>query len=188
MEFIQGDKRGIMIVIILNGPGESGKGTFVELISEIFNFSYEKYSSIAWAKKIAELHFGWKGDKTPENRELIGKIKQLGIEYGNIPFKKVVSRYRRAFANHYDLFITDVREPDEINKLKLHFKHIRIKCITIRIQNTQKEQYAAENLGIADNQYANFDYDFEIPNNGTIEDFRKTIMSMLDGQLTIKRS
>lgn len=165
-----------MIVIILNGPAESGKGTFLELLQELFNLSYTKYSSIAWAKMIAEKHFGWNGqDKTAEMRELIGKLKRLGMEYGNIPFKKVLSMYRRSYANHDDLFVTDVREPAEIQKLVDHFKIIKIKCLTIRIQNTAKEQYAAKNLGIADNEYTNYEYDLIIPNNGTIEEFKQTI-------------
>lgn len=172
-----------MIVIILNGPAESGKGTFLELIQEIYSLRSTKYSSIAWAKQTAIKQWGWDGNKDPESRELIGKIKQLGIKYGDIPFKKVIGMYRRSFANHDDIFVTDVREPPEIKKLVDYFRHIRIKCLTIRIQNTEKEQYAAKNLGIADNEYAQYNYDLIIPNNGTIEDFRKSIEFRLENQL-----
>ena len=173
-----------MIVIILNGPAESGKGTFLKLLQELFDLSYTKYSSVAWAKMIVEKHFEWDGhEKTVAVRELISKIKNLGMDYGNIPFKKVLSIYRRSYANHDDLFVTDVREPKEIQKFVAQFKILKIKCITIRIENIAKEQYAAKHLGIGDNQYADYDYDFEIPNNGTIEEFRETIETILDGEL-----
>lgn len=177
-----------MIVIILNGPAESGKGTFLEILKELFDLSYTKYSSIAWAKMVAEKHFGWDGQtKTIEDREMIGKIKRLGIEYDDIPFKKVMSFYRRSFANHDDLFVTDVREPLEIEKLVVAFQFLRIKCLTIRIHNLEKEKYAAKNLDVADNQYQYYEYDIGIPNNGTIELFRENIKQIMKDKLTFKK-
>jgi len=177
-----------MIVIILNGPGEVGKGTFLELLQEAYSLTYTKYSSIAWAKRVAEKEFGWDGvSKTPEERLMIAKIKQLGIQFGNIPFKKVVGVYRRSYANHDDLFVTDVREPSEIEKLVKHFKLCRIKCVTIRIENLAKEKYALENLGEGDDECFDYSYDLVIPNNGTVEEFRQTIIqTMSDGVLTFR--
>lgn len=169
-----------MIAIILNGPGDAGKGTFLEILRDCFDYKITKYSSITWAKMVATKDFKWDGEtKGAKEREMIGQIHRLGIQHGNIPFEKTTGMFRRSFANWDDFFVTDVREPSEIKKYITHFKRIKCKCLTIRIQNTEKERYADKHLGIADQEYAEFNYDLIIPNNGTIEDFRLNILNVV---------
>jgi len=71
------------IVVIINGVGESGKDTFVNLCAEhatVFNLS-----TVDKVKDVATL-FGWQGDKTPEDRKLLSDLKDAWTKYNNGPF------------------------------------------------------------------------------------------------------
>ena len=171
-----------MKVMILNGPGEAGKGEFlVQLGKSDLEAFLLKHSSIAWAKEVATNHFGWKGQKDPLSRDMLTNIKQAGIEYGNIPHNKLVVELINFF-NHSDshaiknpIFVTDIREPSEITKMVWFCEAKGWPCLTVRIQNTIKEQEAKEKLGKGDNEWALYEYDCTISNNGTIKDFKREI-------------
>lgn len=171
-----------MKVMILNGPGEAGKGEFlIQLGKSNLKAKIKKHSSITWAKAIATQHFGWTGEKDPLSREMLTNIQQAGIKYDDIPHKKL----REALIDFFNfcdiheienpIFVTDIREPDQITRMVNWCTAVGWPCLTVRIQNTIKEQEAKEKLGKGDNQFDLYKYDSVIPNNGTIEDFKKEI-------------
>jgi len=165
-----------MIVLILNGPAGVGKGTFLDILKGWANFAIYKRSSIAWAKEVITDKFGWKGDKTPENRKLLGEVKRLGIKYGDLPFKDVKKHLNIAARCSARWFATDIREPDEIRKLVQYCEERDIECYTIRIYNKKKEKEALDHLAETDNIYSDYQYDYGYVNNGSIADFKMQIM------------
>jgi hypothetical protein len=169
-----------MILVVLNGPAEAGKGTLSDILTAVYDVSVLNYSSITRAKQVAEYGWGWQGDKAPESRALLGKIKGLLIEYGDLPFNDVIQTARQAAVENIDIMITDVREPSEIKKLAGFFTQDDHRCLTIRIANTKKEEEAFKHLDIADNQYHLYAYDHTINNNGDLIDFQKNITAVFD--------
>lgn len=163
-----------MKALILNGPAESGKGTFVEILEELYSISTYSRSSIDYIKEVAQVHFYWDGNKDIKSRNFLADLKRISINYCDAPFKDIVRHL--SWAKHEDLYIIDVREPKEIAKLVEYFNKEGIPCMTIRIVNTKKEEVAAKSLSKhGDNEYADYEYDLCIPNDGTIEEFKQLI-------------
>jgi len=176
-------KKKNMKVIILNGPAGSGKGTFVGIVKDQFNVLIYKYSSIDWVKNIAMREFGWNGIKDTAGRNLLAALKQAAIKYGDIPFKKVTSHMSRAMLCQEDIFITDIREPEEIKKIKNYCQKNNILCLAVRIINDKAEK-AALSKGLSktgDNSYCDYPYDLYIPNNRTPEEFAVQINKKIKG-------
>lgn len=170
-----------MKVIILNGPGEAGKGEFFKQLKQsAYKGKLYKFSSITWAKQVATECFGWMGQKDPLSREMLTNIQQAGIKYANIPHIKLINAMLAyynyfIFAGTNHLFVTDIREPEEIKKTVNICKNNKWPVLVVRIQNDIKEKEAKQKLGKADNSFACYPYDCIIQNNGTIEDFKNEI-------------
>lgn len=166
-----------MIVLILNGTAESGKGTVVEFIEKQFNIHAVSYSSIDYVKDVAVEKFGWDGVKDTKGRNLLAGIKQLMIGYNDMPTKKVVLYMDEALIYSQDLFVVDIREPDEIEKLVEHCTQIEVCCITCRINNKRAETLTKEKgLSLTgDRLYGQYDYNLDIYNDGSLEELEKEV-------------
>lgn len=163
------------IVLILNGPAEVGKGTFVKILKKLIKCDIVSRSSIDWAKEVAATKFGWDGQKTPASRALLGQIKKLGIEFNDIPFRDICDAIYQAQRNKCRIFTTDIREPDEIQKMVDYCQEKNISCLTIRIINYEKELYATANLAETDNMYSKYYYDAYISNNAGMGRFEMNV-------------
>jgi len=169
-----------MKVLIMNGPAESGKGTVVKYIKELFvDMEITEYSSINYVKEVAFEHFGWDGVKDTKGRNLLSAIKQTMIAYNDYPTKKIVYTIDTALGT--DLLVVDIREPDEIEKLVNHCKDINIVCHTCRVINTKIEN-DVDRVGelslTGDRLYGEYDYDINIRNNGTLEELKKEVLNI----------
>ena len=166
-----------MLVLIFNGPAEAGKGEVCKLIRKLFNVQVEEHSSIDWAKEIARTYYNWDGvTKDKKTRELLGDLKKLGINYNDIPTKVLFSKITRLRDFGFkETIACDIREPNEISKLKrLCFDNV-INCLTIRIINHDKEEYARKYLSEVDNVYADYTYDIHIINNGNLKELEEEV-------------
>lgn len=163
-----------MIVLILNGTAESGKGTVVEFIEQQFEVYAVSYSSIDYVKDVAKAKFGWDGVKDTKGRNLLAGIKQLMIGYNDMPTKKVIINLKEAIMFAQDLFVVDIREPDEIEKLVEHCAKVEVRCVTCRINNKRAETLAKENgLSLTgDRLYGKYDYNLDIYNDGSLDELK----------------
>lgn len=150
-------------VIVINGNGRVGKDTFVDFCFES-NHNVHQISTVDFVKHIATL-CGWDGTKTPENRRFLSDLKDLLEEWGNIPNKKVEEyiEYLQTAEDPQILFI-HAREPKNIQYYKDKYN-----AITILITNDRVEQVTSNH---ADMGVYDFEYDYIIDNNGTLEDFK----------------
>ena len=82
-----------MKVLITNGPARSGKGTVTKYLKELFSLDIVSYSSIDYVKKVAEEKFGWDKEKDIAGRNLLAGIKQLMINYNDLPTKRVILEF-----------------------------------------------------------------------------------------------
>lgn len=157
-------------VIIVNGFPKSGKTTFEQMCSYILGPYYRSRSSVDIVKEIAQ-QCGWNGEKTLENRKFLHDLKQLLIQYNDLPFKdvcKFIDSFEAELWNYgikpgRGFVFVDVREPEEIEKLKYKYN-----VTTVCIRRSEAELQEQSNS--SDSNVLNYKYDYEIDNNKTYED------------------
>lgn len=157
------------IVCIINGYPESGKDTFCEFISE--KYLSTVYSTVAVPKAIFTI-MGWDGVKTPEIRDGLSTLKDLYSDLFDGPFRDLVSAIHRAIGNNVVFLFVMMREPKDIKRVVEWCRLSQIHCFTVFIQRDVQKQYNNH----ADAEVEHYKYDFIIPNNGTLSDFKKTAL------------
>lgn len=161
-------------VFIVNGAPRTGKDTFIRFLTEITEARVCVYSSIDWAKETALSAFNWNGVKDPRSRKLLSDIKDLGTEWADIPFKRICDMLTKAADNGMEYFCTNIREPQEIQKLQDWCDSQGIFCKSVFIRRLSAEISAAEEQkNSADVQCMNYDYSYEIRNETDLASFQK---------------
>ena len=150
-------------VIIINGTGGSGKDTFVEFCSEFANVT--NISSVDKVKEAAKILVGWNGEKDEKSRKLLVDLKQLSIEYNDFPSKYIKQKYDEFINSDSNYLFIHIREIDEIEKIK---KMLGAKTLLVR--NPRVALITSNN---SDGNVYNYNYDFVIENDGTLEDLKQ---------------
>ena len=150
-------------IFVINGIATSGKDTFVELVSEFV--PTKNISSVDKIKEIAKL-IGWDGEsKTEKDRKFLSDLKLLTSKYCDMPFQYMKEQVEN-FNNSKDLCLfLHIREPEEIKRAVKEFN-----AKTILITRNSVEQIMSN---MADANVYNYEYDYTIHNDGTIEDLKK---------------
>ena len=157
-------------VLIVNGKPRAGKDTFVELLS--YMIPVYKYSIIEKVKCIA-LDCGWKGKKEERDRKFLYELKKLTDEYSDMSFIDVYEKIE-AFAKDEIkevLFAVDIRDPEDIEMMK-----DLTGAFTVFIENENVPEITSNP---ADANVANYEYDFVIKNNGTMDDYKREVYNFL---------
>ena len=157
-------------VLIVNGKPRAGKDTFVELLS--YMIPVYKYSIIEKVKCIA-LDCGWKGGKEEKDRKFLYELKKLTDEYSDMSFIDVYEKIE-AFAKDEIkevLFAVDIRDPEDIEMMK-----DLTGAFTVFIENENVPEITSNP---ADANVANYEYDFVIKNNGTMDDYKREVYNFL---------
>lgn len=152
-------------IFITNGSGTAGKDSFVTAVGKYV--PVYKYSAIDLVKDMLEVAGISRTHKTEETRLLMSDMKDMLTEYGDIPFKDVsaaVMDFKNGLVDADVMFI-DIREPDEIARA---VKEFGAKTILVRNPNTNKID-----SNHADRDVENYEYDYIIENNGTLEQLEK---------------
>ena len=162
------------LVFITNGTGGCGKDTFAHILNHYVDVV--KISSIEPVKNVAE-YAGWGRKKTEKARKFLSDLKLAMTAYNDAPFvylKRNYDWYMYSWSHpNFDgkdkphVLIMDIREPEEIERAKKAFN-----AKTILIKN---DRVAPITSNMADAGVFNYDYDFVIENNGTLEEFEETI-------------
>lgn len=148
-------------IFILNGAAGAGKDTFASILNTLVPTLH--ISSVEVIKKAAK-ELGWDGAKTAKSRAFLCDLKKFVNDKSDYVWKWLddkVSEFKND--NKYQILLIDIREPDEIKKAVERYG-----CKTILIQN--------KNVGIkydnqADINVFNYEYDYCIKNNGSIDEF-----------------
>lgn len=164
------------MVFIVNGKPRAGKDTFAEILNR-YMVVY-KYSAVTKVKEIAK-QCGWTGAKEERDRKFLHELKMLTSEYSDLPYRDVLDKIEKYRSGEIlaDVFVVDVREPEEIDRLRK-----ATDAITIYIEN---KNVPAITSNEADANVANYEYDFTIFNNGTIEEFENSIMNFMEFLMTL---
>lgn len=166
-------------IYITSGVGRSGKDTFCEFISKYIP-TY-KYSIVDLPKEAAKV-LGWDGSKTEKDRKFLSDVMDLSTDYNDAPFKDVLS-LATDFKNNkdfdeYDVLIIDMRDPKDIARAVETFG-----AETILIRNPNVRKIKSNH---ADREVENYEYDYIIENDGTLEQLDK--MAYLFSEQVIKNN
>ena len=161
-----------MKIVLINGKAGCGKDTFVTMCQDVLSIdNVYNISTVDFVKQVAE-YCGWDGAKTPENRKFLSDLKDLLTYWNDVPFKKVAESVQSccACASLLNSFYNSVifihcREPKEIKKLAVEFD-----ATTLLIRRDAAE--CVEQINHADNEVLNYEYDYVIPNNGSLSELR----------------
>ena len=159
------------LVFIVNGKPRAGKDTFAMILNRYIDVY--KYSAVTKVKEIATL-CGWDGQKEERDRKFLHELKMLTSEYSDMSHQDVVNeinKYRNGEIEA-DVFVVDVREPEDIKRLVEE-----VGAITVFIEN---DNVPAITSNAADANVENFEYDFVIPNNGTMKEFEDEIKLFME--------
>ena len=159
------------LVFIVNGKPRAGKDTFAMILNRYMNVY--KYSAVTKVKEIATL-CGWGGQKEERDRKFLHELKMLTSEYSDMSYQDVVNeieKYRNGEIEA-DVFVVDVREPEEIERLAKE-----VGAITVFIENNNVPAIMSN---AADANVENYEYDFVIRNNGTMKEFEDEIKLFME--------
>ncbi len=165
-------------IYITNGSAENGKDSFADFVSNYI--STYKYSSIDLVKEMFEVVGVSKKEKTEKKRRLWSDGKDLLTEYDDIPFKDVTSIVADFKNNKIEaeVLLIDIREPKDIARAVKTFG-----AETILISNPKVEKIESNH---ADRDVENYEYDYIIENDGTLEQLDK--MAYLFSEQVIKNT
>lgn len=175
-------KNNYPIVVLIGGPGGSGKSTFINFCQKYMNGVYEE-STIDACKDVLDyiitkepLNSDGSNDlqlskyyKSDMYRTFLSKLKNLWCEIDDGPNSIVVTRIEEIIERgeiESSLIFVNVREPDQIKHLKeLLEKELNAVVVTLAIIRVPPESF--EN--ISDRTTLDYKYDIYVKNDAEIE-------------------
>ena len=168
-----------MKILCINGQGGVGKDTFVSFCGKkkdgVFN-----YSMVDGIKELARLG-GWNGAKELKDRKFLSDLKDLFDNYNDFSFQDVLKDITDDSLicelwlepkNEMICFV-HAREPKDIERWRNDFG---ARALIIRRTDVEGE-YGNH----ADDQVFNFDYDYCIWNNGSLNQLYDIAQSFIKG-------
>jgi len=143
--------------------GGSGKDTFVNYCSKYIKIV--NISSVDKVKEAANILVGWNGQKDEKSRKLLVDLKRLSIEYNDSPTNYIVKKVKEFEKSNNEIMFIHIREIAEIEKIK----NI-IKAKTLLVKNPKVKLILSNE---SDANVNNYNYDYVLLNNGTLEDLQK---------------
>ena len=151
-------------IVIINGSGGVGKDAFVEFCNEFT--CVKNISSVDKVKEAAKVLVNWDGTKDDKSRKLLVDLKRLSIEYNDYPAKYIEEQANEFKANdEQQLMFVHIREIEEIKKIKA-----LLNAKTLLITSSRVAKITTNS---SDANVEEYDYDYHIKNDGTLEDLKE---------------
>lgn len=157
------------MIFVINGKPGCGKDTFANMCVDLLPGKVLNISTVDYVKAVATT-LGWSGVKTPENRKFLSDLKKVLTEWEDIPYKKVCDQI--FMHPKAQVVFIHCREPEEIQKFV-----DRIGAYTLLIQ--RPTVISEHQINDSDNNVDNYNYDFTINNNGSIDDLKEQAREFL---------
>lgn len=150
-------------IIILNGSGTSGKGTFVKLLNKYINVL--EYSIANKPKRVLKYAGVPISEKTEEVRKAMSDMKVF-LEQWDIPYKDVESIVNDFYNCNdyldYKILSIDMREKHDIERAVSDYNAIKVLVVNKRVKQITSN--------IADAGVYDIEYDYVVHNDGSLED------------------
>ena len=145
------------LVMVINGRGGVGKDALCVALEK--QFKVINKSSVDPIKEIAA-NYGWQGEKTPKARKFLADLKQVFVEYNDLPTRFLLDQYAAFMEGDAEVLCAHIREASEIEKF---VSQIPTHCITMLIRRPYPN--AAVPYGnAADDEVENYAYDYIFDN------------------------
>lgn len=155
-------------VIVINGSGGVGKDTVIEMCQE--TIKVKNISSVDKIKEAARV-LGWDGTKTEKARKMLSDLKQLSIDYNDGPIKYMIDEYTKFQGTDEEIMFVHIREPEEIQKLVN-----LIGCKTLLVTSSRIDTIKTNK---SDASVFDYNYDYQIKNDGTLEDLQEEVSKFI---------
>lgn len=165
------------VVIVINGQGGCGKDTVCKIIAK--RFGVLNVSTVDPIKEIATFA-GWKGEKTDAARKMLADLKQVFIEYNDLPLKYVLEKEKEFSSSADEIMFVHCRESEEIKKI---VDNSLLKTVTLLIRRHDDAfKHKDKAFGNhADDDVEQYDYDFVYDgNNATVSELETDFNSFFD--------
>lgn len=180
------------ICIVTNGSGGCGKDEITRMIQD-YGFNVYKASAICKVKDIAAMcgaEPDVNGNKSEALRKFWSDLKLMTVAYNDMPMNDLRIIYENFINNtlspsandkysgltsdypNADILVIDVREPEEIQKAVNEFN-----AITVLITRPDIKQITSN---VSDASVRDFTYDYEIINDGTLDELRNKVHTFID--------
>ena len=116
---------------------------------------------------------GWNGEKDERARKFLSDLKDLSTEYNDMPFKSMVAMIN-TFKKHteYEVLYLHVREGVEIQRL---VDYCGAKALLVTSNRVPQI-----NSNWADANVNDYEYDYVVNNDGTLEDLEKQALEFIE--------
>lgn len=167
-----------MICILLSGKAESGKDTFLQITSQRF---YDlAVDRIAFADKLKEFAamMGWDGKKDERGGEFLQQLGSAVRQYNEDFWVLATIPKLQAYSQVCDIIcFTDCRYPNEIERIK-SLDWIVGKVVTVRVDRPGHISNRPDH--ISETALDDYDFDYRIVNDGTLEDYRQKVVALVN--------
>ena len=153
------------IIVVINGKGGVGKDTFVDYMGYFFKCESINPIHISSITKIREIAtgFGYSGKPdSQKDRQLLSDLKKLYISYNPLGLTNDIIKVVNSNVGQSIVFV-DIREVEEIEKLKILSCEENIKVLTILVERELPSEVYTNSSDLNVDQYV---YDYVIDNNG----------------------
>ena len=165
-------------VIVINGQGRSGKDTVCKIMSKYYKV--RNISTIDPIKDIATFA-GWQGEKDDKSRKMLADLKQVFIEYNDLPLNFVLKHVESFKTTDEDILFVHCRESEEIAKI---VKTSSVKTITLLIRRNDRFYEHKVFGNRADDEVENYCYDFVYSgNNENTKQLEDTFMQFFENTI-----
>jgi len=167
-------------VVIQNGTPRSGKDEMIKgLHKQMLNIM--RYSTVDKVKAIAS-SMGWNGEKTPEFRKMLSDLKIMYNEHFDGTFRDFKHNIAalQSETTTYDMLIVQTREIPEIIRMVAYCAEMKISCATTLVTRENNWSADKESLAPCDHEVHDYDYNFTLENNGTLEEFAKVVETFVE--------
>lgn len=161
------------LVVIINGKGGVGKDTLCDFAGKYFKT--KNVSAITPIKEIARQYGGWNGEKDSASRKFLADLKQLFVDYNDLPFKYLCDEYDVFMKSKAEIMFVHIREGKEIQKFK---EWVKTPCITLLVERSKVGKINWGNA--SDDNVNNYKYDYIYQNNKKLSEAEKDFCEFLN--------
>ena len=154
-------------IVVINGSGGSGKDTFVNYCKEFVHVTHTSY--VNYIRNEIAPRLGYKGGKTEKDRKFLSDLQDISSDYNDFPYEVIddeIQDFWDSFfhdSDDYVLFI-DVREPKVIQRMVDDYG-----AKTLLVTRSDAPEITSNH---ADAEVNNYNYDYKVVNDGTLENLR----------------
>lgn len=163
------------LVIVINGSAGVGKDTICRLIGGQYHVM--NISSVDPIKKIAADN-GWDGRKDEKSRKFLADLKQLFVDFNDLPQKYLLKKYRDFLQSDQEILFVHIREPEEIAKFK---NSVGEGCVTLLVRGRDAIKRKWNNSADADVE--NYQYDFYYQNDKPLDELKKDVIAFFEREI-----